>query len=202
MDELARSYSEDSMIYLDEEPKSRKGTNGRKGGKGKGKRVIESSDDYELIEQEDESEPSVRAVDEDVLTYHREVRSRSLARAKPKLTLLSQQLCDKCFRPSAKELGKARKKRGRGKRRKVQEFEEESGDEAERLMGWIECEKCTVAFHWVSLPWGVILPLQLIKSPVLFLELSARKYPSEASRRRQGVARRPKDLLQECSARR
>lgn len=74
MDELARSYSEDSMIYLDEEPKSRKGTNGRKGGKGKGKRVIESDDDYELIEQDDESEPSVQAVDEGVLTYHRDVR--------------------------------------------------------------------------------------------------------------------------------
>jgi hypothetical protein len=58
-------------------------------------------------------------------------------------------LCDKCFRPSVQDLLKAKKKR-RGKKRKAEEFEEGSADEAERLMGWIECEKCTVAFHWVS----------------------------------------------------
>lgn len=62
------------MINLDEEPKSQSRQNGgRKGGKGKGKRVIESDDDFELIEQDAESEPSARSIDEDVLSYHREV---------------------------------------------------------------------------------------------------------------------------------
>lgn len=71
----------------------------------------------------------------------------------------------------------ARKKKGRGKRRKVQEFEEGSGDEAERLMGWIECEKCTVAFHWVGLfPWRN-LSVQRLNAP-LFPGMPARIYPS------------------------
>lgn len=66
------------------------------------------------------------------------------------LIRLDHQLCDKCFRPSAKDLLNAKKKKRRGKKRKAEEFEEGSADEAERLMGWIECEKCTVSFHWVS----------------------------------------------------
>jgi hypothetical protein len=45
----------------------------------------------------------------------------------------------------------AKKKKRRGRKRKAEEWEEGSADEAERLMGWIECEKCTVAFHWVSI---------------------------------------------------
>lgn len=148
VDELARSYSEDSMQLSEEMQSRRKRSLGRKGGKGKDKRVIESDEDFEPVRSVEPSE-SVHSIDEDVLTYHREVRFLTLPFQTTADNALSQ-LCDKCFRPSAKELGKARKKKGRGRKRKMEEFEEGSGDEAERLMGWIECEKCTVAFHWVG----------------------------------------------------
>ncbi|KAJ9093918.1 hypothetical protein QFC19_008151 [Naganishia cerealis] len=128
IDELARSYSEDS-ISTSPAPLKQKTTRGRKG---RGKKVIDSDDDYTLIPEKAKSQDLDHEVDEDVLIYHRE-------------------LCDKCFRPSAKDLLKPKKKRG-GRKRKKDEFDEGSGDEAERLLGWIECERCTSAFHWACLP--------------------------------------------------
>ena len=82
IDELARSYSEDSMNDLSEEPatQSRKTGRGKGRGKGKGKRIIESDDDFELIEEGAKSEDTAQSVDEDVLIYHREV-SLALNRA-------------------------------------------------------------------------------------------------------------------------
>lgn len=156
MDELARSYSEDSMQLSEEAQSSRKRSKGRKGGKGKNKRVIESDEDFEPVGAVESSE-SVHSIDEDVLTYHREVRFFTWPIQTATDNALAQ-LCDKCFRPSAKELGKARKKKGRPRKQKMAESEEGSDDEAERLMGWIECEKCTVAFHWVGPDIGSVCP--------------------------------------------
>lgn len=75
IDELARSYSEDSMGEISEEPatQSKKAGKGKGRGKGKGKKIIESDDDFELIEERAKSEDTVHSVDEDVLIYHREV---------------------------------------------------------------------------------------------------------------------------------
>ncbi|KAJ9122280.1 hypothetical protein QFC22_001700 [Naganishia vaughanmartiniae] len=129
IDELARSYSEDSMRSSPRPAKQ------KPKGRSRGKKVLNSDDDFEMLDEKAESDESNEEVDEDVLIYHRE-------------------LCDKCLRPSAKDLLQSKKKRG-GRKRKKQEFEEESGDEAERLMGWIECEKCTAAFHWSCLPGAI-----------------------------------------------
>ncbi|KAJ9100517.1 hypothetical protein QFC21_003560 [Naganishia friedmannii] len=110
IDELARSYSEDSISSSSRPVKTKS--------RGRGKKTIDSDDDFEMLDVKAKSHESDQEIDKDVLIYHRE-------------------LCDKCFRPSAKDLLKSKKRRG--KKRKKQEFEEESGDEAERLMGWIEC---------------------------------------------------------------
>jgi hypothetical protein len=67
IDELARSYSEDSISSsappVKQKPK----------GRGRGKKVIDSDDDFELLDEKAKSDESDQEIDEDVLIYHREV---------------------------------------------------------------------------------------------------------------------------------
>lgn len=85
---------------------------------------------------------------------------------------------------------KAKRKKGRGRKRKAEEFEEGSADEAERLMGWIECEKCTVAFHWVStVVLGFLITAHTLSDFLGSLAvMSSGKHSSKASQRGQAAS--------------
>lgn len=67
IDELARSYSEDSISSSPRPVKQ------NPLGRGRGKKVIDSDDDFEMFDEKAKSEESDQEIDEDVLIYHREV---------------------------------------------------------------------------------------------------------------------------------
>ncbi|KAL1408199.1 hypothetical protein Q8F55_005004 [Vanrija albida] len=77
--------------------------------------------------------------------------TRGAAAAPSWRTLRSDpKICEKCHQGPADEmLEKALKKKGKGKKRKQEDDWDFSEEERARLMmGWMECERCSVSWHW------------------------------------------------------
>lgn len=102
-------------------------------GKGKGKAVIEDFSD-------------------DVLDQHRAVSSH-VSLLQSRLVKLILQFCEKCGLIPADDLlekARARKKKP-GQRRRKGPDEMSDEETAENLGGWLQCQRCVVAMHWVSI---------------------------------------------------
>lgn len=62
------------------------------------------------------------------------------------------QICEICGDPSSSKILEKLKTR-RGRKRRLDEFQEDETDRAERLGGWIQCATCCSSSHWVSSRW-------------------------------------------------
>jgi hypothetical protein len=67
--------------------------------------------------------------------------------------LANEQFCEKCQRGPADDLlekAREKKRKSKGKQKKKQEDDMSDEEIALQLEGWLTCERCVVATHWVS----------------------------------------------------
>lgn len=141
--ELVSPDSDEDEIEVDEDSESDySGYNGRSRRKGRPKKGNQRQD----------------KVSEDVLYQHRSVCASCHHRT-PDAKLIWQ-FCEKCQRGPADDLlEKAREKKRKSKGKKRKKHEDDMSDEeiALQLEGWLTCERCVVASHWVgSFPTSAI----------------------------------------------
>jgi hypothetical protein len=109
------------------------GYNGKSRGRGKPKKGKQKED----------------KISDDILHQHRSV---STSCYQP-LLVADEQFCEKCQRGPADDLLEAaREKKRRSKGKKKKQHEDDMSDEeiALQLGGWLTCQRCVVASHWVS----------------------------------------------------
>jgi len=125
--------SPDSDEEEEEDSKSDySGYNGKSRGRGKHKKGKQKED----------------KISDDILYQH-----RSVSISCPQLWLgADEQFCEKCQRGPADDLLEAareKKKRSKGKKKKQHEDDMSDEEIALQLGGWLSCERCVVASHWV-----------------------------------------------------